>query len=209
MSETEFRFVSEEDASVAEPSVEHLPEDIPTTGSVPASENIPTTEGVPAPEEISAADTDRSLGSDESPVVPSAPSAVLGPEKRTCPSCNQENEMVREFCWACYAKLGDSKAGNGAGSQPEHGTPPVQGMGVAPGSSPSESSLPATVRPEETRPGEDVLVDYGPSVKLAYNPSGQNGKDFDSLTSRCNRRSGGAVQGSARAGCRLSGQHRP
>ena len=33
--------------------------------------------------------------------------------------------MVREFCWACYAKLGDSKAGNGAGSQPEHGTPPV------------------------------------------------------------------------------------
>ena len=159
MSETEFRFVSEEDASVAEPGVELLPEDIPTTGSVPASENIPTTEGVPAPEEISAADTGRSLGSDESPVVPSAPSAVLGPEKRTCPSCNQENEMVREFCWACYTKFGDSKAGNGAGSQPEHGTSPVQGMPVAPAISPSESSLPETVRPEETRPGEDVLVD--------------------------------------------------
>ncbi len=85
MSETEFRFVSEEDASVAEPGVEHLPEDIPTTGSVPAPENVPTTEGVPAPEEISATDTDRSLGSDESPVVPSAPSAVLGPEKKNLP----------------------------------------------------------------------------------------------------------------------------
>lgn len=165
MSETEFRFVSDEDASVAEPGVELLPEEIPTTGSVPASENIPTTEdiptteGVPAPEETSAADTGRSLGSDESPVVPSAPSAVLGPEKRTCPSCNQENEMVREFCWACYTKFGDSKAGNGAGSQPEHGTSPVQGIAEAPAISPSESSLPATVRPEETRPGEDVLVD--------------------------------------------------
>ena len=159
MSETEFRFVSEEDASVAEPGEEHLPEDIPTTGSVPAPEEIPTTEDIPAPEESSAADTGRSLGSDESPVVPSAPSAVLGPEKRTCPSCNQENEMVREFCWACYTKFGDSKAGNGAGSQPKHGTPPVQGIAEAPAISPSESSLPATVRPEETRPGEDVLVD--------------------------------------------------
>ncbi len=89
--------------------------------------------------------------------------------------------MVREFCWACYTKFGDSKAGNGAGSQPEHGTPPVQGMRVAPGISPSESSLPETVRPEETRPGEDVLVDYGPSVKLAYNPSGQMGKTFTLL----------------------------
>ncbi len=102
MSDTEFRFVSDEDASVAEPGVELLPEDISTT------------EGVPAPEEISATETDLSLGSDESPVVQAAPSAVVGPEKRTCPSCNQENEIVREFCWACYGKLGDSKAGNGA-----------------------------------------------------------------------------------------------
>ena len=89
--------------------------------------------------------------------------------------------MVREFCWACYAKLGDSKAGNGAGSQPEHGTPPVQGIPVAPAISSSESSLPATVRPEETRRGEDVLVDFGPSVKLAYHPSGQMGKTFTLL----------------------------
>jgi len=169
MSETEFRFLSEEDAPVAETGVELLPEDIPTT------------EGVPAPEDIPATETDLSLGSDESPVVQAAPSAVLGPEKRTCPSCNQENEIVREFCWACYGKLGDSKAGNGAGSQPEHGTPPVQGMPVAPGIAPSESGLPATVRPGESRRGEDVLVDYGPSVKLAYNPSGQMGKTLTLL----------------------------
>jgi len=51
MSETEFRFLSEEDASVAEPGVELLPEDISTT------------EGVPAPEEISATETDLSPGS--------------------------------------------------------------------------------------------------------------------------------------------------
>ncbi len=159
MSETVFRFRSEEDASVAETGVELLAEDIPTTGSVPAPEDIVTTEGVPAPEDIPAAETDLKLCSDDSPVAHAVPSAVLGPEKRTCPSCNQENEMEREFCWACYTKLGDSKAGNGAGSQPEHGTSPVQGISVAPGISPSERSLPATVRPEETRPGEDVLVD--------------------------------------------------
>ncbi len=78
--------------------------------------------------------------------------------------------MVREFCWACYSKLGDSKAENGAEPQPEQGTPPAQGV-------PAEQSSPSeTIRPEETRPREDVLVDYGPSVKLAYNPSGQKGK---------------------------------
>ncbi len=125
MSETEFRFVSEEDGSVAEPSVELPPEEIPTT------------EGGPAPEEISATETDLSLGSDESPVVQAAPSAVVGPEKRICLSCNQENEIEREFCWACHTKRGDSKAGHGVGSQPEHGTPPVPGMRVAPGISPS------------------------------------------------------------------------
>ncbi len=137
--------------------------------------------------------------------------AGLGPEKRTCSSCNQENEIVREFCWACFAKLGDQGAGNGAAPQPEPSippaqdypqasdipqepeipqvedipqpqeTPPAQDMTSAPDVPAPQSSPPETVRPEETSPGEDVLVDYGPSVKLAYRPSGEMGKTLTLL----------------------------
>ena len=84
--------------------------------------------------------------------------------------------MAREFCRACHTKLAAQTTGNGAGSQPRHGAPGAQGMSLAAGIAPSAASSPATPRPQETRRGEDVLVDYGPSVKLAYKPSGQMGK---------------------------------
>ncbi len=145
----------------------------------PHSEETPATEAeieLPS-EDIPATETKFRLVSDDAPVAetPVAETPVaetlgqqgpagLGPEKRTCSSCGQENEVVREFCWACHTKLGDSKAGNSAGPQPEHSI------------SQAHSVPPASVRPQETRGGEDVLVNYGPSVKLAYNPSGQKGK---------------------------------
>ncbi len=177
MSETEFRPHSEE-TPATEAETELPSEDIPAIEtkfrlvSEETSEEAPAPEA-PAPEapvtEASVTETPATeLSGRQGP-------AVLGPEKRTCASCGQENEIVREVCWACHTKLGDSKAENGAEPQPEHGTPPVQGVPAA------QSSPPATVRPEETRPGEDVLVDYGPSVKLAYNPSGQKGKIFTLL----------------------------
>ena len=144
--------------------------------SRPHSEETPATEAeieLPA-EDIPATEAKFRLVSDDAPVAetPVAETlgrqgpAGLGPEKRTCSSCGQENEVVREFCWACHTKLGDSKAGNGAGPQPEHSIPQAQSVPLA------------SVRPEETRRGEDVLVNYGPSVKLAYNPSGQKGSTF-------------------------------
>ena len=176
MSETEFRLQSEE-TPATEAEIELPSEDIPSTGDILAPEDIPASADIPATETKFRLRPDDAPVA-ETPVVEETPvhgSAVLGPEKRNCPSCNQENEIAREFCWACYTKLGDSKAENGAGSQPEHGTPPEQGLPAA------QSSPPETVRPQETRRGEDVLVDYGPSVKLAYNPSGQKGKTFTLL----------------------------
>jgi len=148
----------------------------------PHSEETPATEAeieLPA-EDIPATEAKFRLVSDDAPVAetpvaehpPVAETlgqqgpAGLGPEKRTCSSCGQENEVGREFCWACQTKLGDSEAGNDAWSQSDHGI------------SQAQSVPPTSVRPEETRPGEDVLVNYGPSVKLAYNSSGQKGKTF-------------------------------
>ena len=223
MSETEFRFRSEEDASVVETGVELPPEDIPTIEGVPAPEDIPTTEGVPAPEdipttegvpapedipttedipvpedistseEIPATESDLRLRPDDPSAAQAGPSAALGPEKRTCPSCNQENEIAREFCWACHAKFGDQGAGNGAAPQPEQGIPPVPVISQAsdlpqePGipepqeipqaeEVPSAQDIPSPrVQREESDRREDALVNYGPSVKLAYHPSGQKG----------------------------------
>lgn len=101
MSETEFRLRSEEDASAAETGVELPSEDLSTTEDIPATE------------------TEFRLLTDDPPAAQAEPSAVVGPEKRTCPSCNQENEMAREFCWACHTMLGAQEAGNGAAPQPE------------------------------------------------------------------------------------------
>ena len=63
MSETEFRFRSEEDASAAETGVELPSEDIP------------------APEDIPATETEVSFRLDDPPVAQAGPSAVLGPKK--------------------------------------------------------------------------------------------------------------------------------
>ncbi len=164
MSEIESRPHSEE-TPATEADIEIPSEDIPATEAkfrlvsddAPVA-GTPVAEQPPVVEETPVAETPGQQGP-----------AGLGPEKRSCSSCGQENEVAREFCWACHTKLAGSKAGNGAGSQPGHGTP------LAPGIPPSASSLPATVRPEETRRGEDVFVDYGLSVKLAYTPSGQKG----------------------------------
>ena len=217
MSETEFRFRSEEDAAVVETGVELPLEDIPTTEGVPAPEDIPTSEGAPAseelsttegvpapedipttedipvpeeistPEDIPSTESDLRLRPDDPPAVQAGPSAVQGPEKRTCPSCNQENEIAREFCWACHTILGDQGSVNGAAPQPEQDIPPAQDIDPAQDipqaedipqapETPPAQDVPAPMGPrEESDRREDALVDYGPSVKLAYHPSGQKG----------------------------------
>ena len=173
MSETEFGLHSEE-TPATEAEIDLPSEDMPATETKFRLVSEETFEEASVAE-VSATETPANETSGgRGPAVP-------GPEKRTCPSCNQENEIAREFCWACHTKLGAQEAGNGAGPQSGHGTPPAQGMRIAPGISPSASSPPATVRPQETRRGEDVLVNYGPSVKLAYSPSGQMGKTLTLL----------------------------
>ena len=115
-------------------------------------------------------------------------------EKRTCPQCQQENEPGRDFCWACHGKLpeegGSPELESGS---PELGeAPSTDGLRLEPGMSPPseqpqdgpspfglqpEPDIPPPVYgPREESPSrEDALVDWGPSVKLAYTPSGKLG----------------------------------
>ncbi len=200
MSETEFRLRSEEDASAAETGVELPAEDIPTTEDIPATEDVPATEDMPSTQPAFRLQSDDPPAAQATPSAQAAPSVGLGLEKRNCPSCNQENEIAREFCWACHITLVAQGAGNGITPQPEPNIPPVRDypqtsdLPQEPGM-PQEPDLPQAEdnpQPEETPPPEnvpaarmgpreeserreDAFVDYGPSVKLAYTPSGQKG----------------------------------
>ena len=102
MSEIEFRPHSEE-TPATEADIELPSEDIPATETKfrLVSDDAPVAE-TPVAEQPPVAET------------PGRQHPGLGPEKRTCASCGQENEIVREVCWACHTKLGDSKAENGA-----------------------------------------------------------------------------------------------
>ena len=164
-----------------------VPEEISTSEEIPATEDIPVPEDISTPEDIPSTESDLRLRPDDPPAVQAGPSAVQGPEKRTCPSCNQENEIAREFCWACHTILGDQGSVNGAAPQPEQDIPPAQDIDPAQDipqaedipqapETPPAQDVPAPMGPrEESDRREDALVDYGPSVKLAYHPSGQKG----------------------------------
>ena len=84
-------------------------------------------------------------------------------DRVSCPDCGQENEIQREFCWACHAKLGDAAAAPTAAG----------GMGLQPDPAPTVSA--AHIYREESLRTEDLYTEWGDGVRLAYTPSGEKG----------------------------------
>ena len=111
-------------------------------------------------------------------------------EKRTCPQCQQENEPGRDFCWACQGKLPEEggspelesanpeleEAPSTGGLRLEKGMSPLSDQpqyAPSPGDPQPDQGFDPVNGPREESPSrEDALVDWGPSVKLAYTPSG-------------------------------------
>ncbi len=122
-------------------------------------------------------------------------------EKRTCPQCQQENEPGRDFCWACHGKLplegGSPEIESGSpdlgeaqstgGLRLETGVSSLGDQplgGPSPGGPQPDQDIPPVYGPREESPSrEDALVDWGPSVKLAYTPSGARGDTMTLLFS--------------------------
>lgn len=80
-----------------------------------------------------------------------------------CPACGQENEIQREFCWACFGKLDQATAAPAA----------AKGITLQPDPPPSVSA--ASIYREESLRTEDIYTQWGEGVQLAYTPSGEPG----------------------------------
>jgi len=75
-----------------------------------------------------------------------------------CPSCGQENEFQREFCWACSHRFGTPVAVKDVAGDETQELP--------------DFYLDAVDSPRS----EDMFVDWGSPVEMAYKPSGEPGQ---------------------------------
>ena len=97
----------------------------------------------------------------------------ISADRVNCPACGQENEIQREFCWACHGKLVAAAAAAGdLGLQPD---PPsaIGGLSLQPDPPPSAPSINPYI--EESLRTEDLHTEWGEGVQLAYTPSGESG----------------------------------
>ena len=85
--------------------------------------------------------------------------ATFDPDDQiACPSCGQDNEFQREFCWACSHRFGTPVAVKNQSEEETREEPRFY--------------LDAIDSPRS----EDMFVDWGSPVKMAYKPSGKPGQ---------------------------------